>query len=259
MAIAFLVTLIMSGGIDGASFGKGLIEWNLPEGSLSNVLAFLGSSASVLAGMYGTYLGSEKKWEKRDFFNGVMATDAATQVFGTVFISGIIIAVGAVVLNPTGATISKPADLAAMLVPTLGSLASLVMGIALLAAAFAAIMGNTGRSAVFLMAGLDKPTALESKNIKIAAGAIMAAAIVVCFIFGGSPIQVLYFSNVATSIATPVAGLFITLMMWRKDTGVGIKGHKALRNCMTISYIIYAGLMAYALCTAVPKFIGSII
>lgn len=259
MAIAFLVVLLMSGGIDAGRFATGLVTWQLPEGSLPTALAFLGSSATVLAGMYGTHLGSEKEWKKQDLFNGVMAVDAAAQVFGTVVISGLIIAVGAVVLNPTGAAIKAPADLAAMLVPTLGAAAPVVMGVALLAAAFAAIMGNTGRCVVFLMAGLDKPTNLEGRNVKVAAGVVMALAIVVCFIFGGSPVQLLYFSNVATSIATPVAGFFITRMIWREDIACGVRGHKALRICMTISYAVYVCLMAFALARAIPNFIGSLI
>lgn len=259
MAIAFLVVLFMSGGIDTARFATGMVAWQFPEGSIPTVLAFLGSSATVLAGMYGTYLGCEKDWKKQDLFNGVMAVDAAAQVFGTVVISGLIIAVGAVVLNPTGATINAPADLAAMLVPTLGAAAPIVMGVALLAAAFAAIMGNTGRCVVFLMAGLDKSTSLEGHNVKVAAGVVMALAIVVCFIFGGSPVQLLYFSNVATSVATPVAGFFITRMIWREDIACGIRGHKALRVCMTISYVVYVCLMAFALARAIPNFVGSLV
>ena len=259
LTLAFLVTLVMGGGIDGGKAFEGLVTWRFPEGSLTTVLGFLGSSASVLAGMYGTYLGTEKKWDKRDFFNGVMTADAATQVFGTVLISGLIVLVGAVIVNPQGGSIKTAADLAGLVAPVLGQWASLVMGIAILAAAFAAIMGNTGRCVVFLNAGLNKPTGLDSKNVKVSAIALLVFALVVCMIFGGNPVQLVYFSNVATSIATPVAGLFITLMVFRKDLGGKLKFPGGLKACTTVSYVAYAGLMLFALYQAVPKFLGSIL
>lgn len=259
LTLAFLVALIGAGGIDLGKTGAGLINFQFPEGSLTTVLGFLGSSASVLAGMYGSYLGGEKEWKKEDFFNGVMTADAATQVFGTVVISGLIILVGAVIVNPTGGTIKTAKDLAELVAPVLGQWASLVMGIAILAAAFAAIMGNTGRCVVFLNAGLNKPTGLDSKNVKISAIAVLVFALIVCMIFGGNPVQLVYFSNVATSIATPVAGLFITLMIYRKEFNEGALAFPtSLKVCMTISYVAYAGLMGYALVQAVPKFLGSI-
>lgn len=259
LTLSFLVALVMGGGVDGGKFVTGLTRWSFPEGSLVTVLGFLGSSASVLAGMYGTYLGSEKGWNKRDFYNGVMTADAATQVFGTVLISGLILLVGAVIVNPMGGTIKTASDLATLLVPVLGGWSALVMGIALLAAAFAAIMGNTGRCVVFLNAGLNKATGLDSKNVKVSAAALLVFALVVCMIFGGNPVQLVYFSNVATSIATPVAGLFITLMIYRKDLGGKLAFPRGLRVCMTISYACYAGLMLFALYQAVPKFLGSVL
>lgn len=258
MAIAFIVVLVMTGGPDAGATVAGLTQWQFPEGSLVTVLGFLGSSASVLAGMYGTYLGVEKEWKKQDLFNGVMVSDALAQVLGTVVISGVVIIVGAIVLNPTGTDIKNIGDLAVMLEPAFGTFANLVMGIAFLAAAFAAIMGNTGRCSVFLNAGLNKPTSLDSKNIKITAAVILIGAMAIAFAYGSSPIQLTYFSNVLTSIGTPTAGFFITRMIWRKDVSRGIKQPRALQICMTVSYVFYTALMLFALYRAVPNFLGSI-
>ena len=258
MAIAFIVVLVMTGGPDWGATAAGLTQWQFPEGSLVTVLGFLGSSASVLAGMYGTYLGVEKEWKKQDLFNGVMVSDALAQVLGTVVISGAVIIVGAIVLNPTGQDIKNIGDLAVMIEPVFGSFANVVMGIAFLAAAFAAIMGNTGRCSVFLNAGLNLPTNLDSKNIKITAACILLGATAIAFAYGSSPIQLTYFSNVLTSIGTPTAGFFITRMIWRKDVNRGVKQPRALQICMTVSYIFYTALMLFALYRAVPNFLGSI-
>jgi hypothetical protein len=41
----------------------------LPDGSLTTALAYISTNAAVTAGIYGTYLGLEKKW-KKELFTG---------------------------------------------------------------------------------------------------------------------------------------------------------------------------------------------
>ena len=45
-------------------------------------------------------------------------------------------------------------------------------------------------------------------------------------------------SILAACIATPVSGLFILLMLWRKDTTGGLRPPTALRICLTICYVV---------------------
>ena len=45
--------------------GYGLTHWSLPAGSLATALAYVSTNAAVTAGVYGTYLGAEKKMEKK--------------------------------------------------------------------------------------------------------------------------------------------------------------------------------------------------
>lgn len=74
-----------------------------------------------------------------------MLSDACAHVLTVILISGAIVTVGAIVLHPTGLTISSPVQMAGMLEPVLGSKARFVMGAALLGSAFSALMGNTQR------------------------------------------------------------------------------------------------------------------
>ena len=53
---------------------------------------------------------------------------------------------------------------------------------------------------------------------------------IICYSYGGSPTQLILMANVATSIATPVAGLFILLLLWRKDVNEGYKKPTALKT-----------------------------
>lgn len=104
--------------------------------------------------------------EKEDLFNGAMFWDAIAHVVTVVLISGAIILVGAIVLNPQHIAIKAPAQLADLLVPFLGNFAKFVMGIALLGTGFSSLLGNTQRGMVLLSAGLNKDVSLECKIIR---------------------------------------------------------------------------------------------
>lgn len=186
-----------------------------------------------------------------------MLTDAVVHITTVILISGAIVLVGAIVIHPTGNGIKAPAQLADMLVPVMGNAAKYIMGIALLGAGFSSLLGNTQRGVVLLNAGFDKDTRLESNSIRIGSCIVIAIATVICFLYGGSPVQLIYIANVATSIATPVAGLFICMMIWRKDINEGYKQPTALRICMTVSYLFVIVMTFSSLATYVPKLIAS--
>ncbi|MBT9812444.1 metal ABC transporter [Enterocloster citroniae] len=239
MIIAFYVVLIGTGGPDWSQFGVGLVKWQFPEGSMTTALGFLSTHAALTTGIYGTYLGAEKKWKKEDLFNGTMMADSIAHVVGVILISAAVMLVAAIVLNPIGKVVSSPTELAEMLVPVMGSIARPIMGVALLGAGFSSLLGNTQRGVVLLNAGFDRPTSLEDKSIRIGALIVLAVSAVICFAYGGSPTQLIFIANLATAIATPVSGLFIVMMLWRKDTNGGLKkAPTALRVCMTGCYIV---------------------
>lgn len=253
MIISFYVTLIGVGGPEPGGLFRGVVGFKIPEGSLATALAFISTNAAVTAGIYATYLGREKKWRKEDLFNGVMFTDALVHVISVVLISGAIILVGAVVLHPKGLSIETPAQLADMLRPIMGSSAAYIMGAALVGAGFSSLLANTQRGMVLLGAGFDKDVALETRFVRIGCLLCLIFAMIVCYSYGGSPTQLILMANVATSIATPVGGLFILLLIWRSDINKGYKKPTVLRVCMTISYIFVVAMTVSALSNYLPK------
>jgi Mn2+/Fe2+ NRAMP family transporter len=256
MIISFYATLIGVGGPDAGELARGLFGFKIPEGSLATALAFISTNAAITAGIYNTYLGKEKKWKKEDLFNGVMFTDALVHVISVVLISGAIILVGAIVLHPQGLTIKTPAELAEMLVPIMGNAARYIMGIALVGAGFSSLLANTQRGMVLLGAGFNKDVGLETKFVRFGCLACLVFAMIVCYSYGGSPTQLILLANLGTSIATPVGGLFILLLLWRKDVNEGYKKPTALRICMTISYVFALGMTVSALSTQIPKLLA---
>lgn len=258
MILSFYITLIGVGGPSEGELATGLFSFKIPEGSLATALAFISTNVAVTAGIYNTYLGKEKKWNKEDLFNGVMFTDALVHVISVVLISGAIILVGAIVLHPQGLSISAPAQLAALLVPIVGNAATYIMGIALVGAGFSSLLANTQRGMVLLGAGFNKEVGLETKFIRIGCLVCLVIAMAICYSYGGSPTQLILMANVATSIATPVGGLFILLLIWRKDINAGYKKPTTLRICMTISYVFVLIMTFSALSTQIPKLLAAL-
>ena len=257
--VAFFATIVATGGPDAGAMAHGLTHPTLPEGSLTTALAYISTNAAVTAGIYGTYLGLEKKWKKEDLFNGAMTADAVTHIVTVILISGAIVLVGAIVLHPQGIAIKAPAQLGDLLRPFLGNAAPIVMGIAIIGAGFSSLLGNTQRGVVLLNAGLDKEIGLESKPIKALCIACLAIATVICFAYGGSPTQLIFIANVATSVATPVAGLFMVLILWKQELYTGDKAPRVLQVSMTICYIFAVYMTVIALRTQIPNMINSFI
>ena len=247
MIVAFYVTLVGVGGPDWGQLGHGLTHWNFNNGSLTTALAYISTNASVTAGIYGTYLGLEKKWKKEDLFNGALLADAITHVVLVVLISGAIVLVGAIVLNPTGTAIKAPAQLAELLVPIMGVAARFIMGIALVGAGFSSLLGNTQRGVVLLGAGIDKEYGLATNVV----------AALICFSYGGSPTQLIFIANVLTSIATPTAGFFILRLIFRKDVNEGYGTPKVLQWGMVVCYVFACLMTISGLSTQIPNLLRS--
>ncbi|MBR2728486.1 MAG: Nramp family divalent metal transporter [Lachnospiraceae bacterium] len=238
MIICFYATLVSAGGPDWGQLGHAMTHWSFAEGSLATSLAYVSTNAAITAGIYGTYLGLEKKWKLEDLFNGIMVADSIAHVVAVILISGAIFLVGAIVLFPTGTGIRAPAQLGELLVPFLGSAAPYVMGIALLAAAFSSLLGNTQRGMVLLAAGIEKPTQLESNFIRWGSLICIAITTVICFAYGGSPTQLIFIANVSTAIATPFGGFYVTRMIFREDINreLGLRAPRVMQILMVISY-----------------------
>jgi Mn2+/Fe2+ NRAMP family transporter len=199
----------------------------------------------------------EKKWKKEDLFNGALLADAITHVVLVVLISGAIVLVGAIVLNPTGTAIKAPAQLAELLVPIMGTAARFIMGIALVGAGFSSLLGNTQRGVVLLGAGIDKEYGLETKFVRYGCLICIVVAALICFSYGGSPTQLIFIANVLTSIATPTAGFFILRLIFRKDVNEGYGTPKVLQWGMVVCYVFACLMTVSGLSTQIPNLLRS--
>lgn len=253
MIIAFYSTLIGTGGPSATAMGSSLIALNIPEGAAPLTLAFISTNASIMTGIYGTYLGVEKKWTKADLFNGVMKADAIAHIVGVIAISAAIVLVGAVVLHPQGISVTEPHQLAEMIEPIMGKWANIIMGVAFVGAGFSSLLGNTQRGVVLLNAGINKPVGLETKAVKWGSLVVIVFSALIAFFYKGSAVELIYIANVATAIATPVAGFFMCKLLWRKDINKGYGAPLKLQISMTLSYVFCVAITVYAIAVNVMK------
>lgn len=109
---------------------------------------------------------------------------------------------------------------------------------------------------VLLGAGFDRDVGLETKFIRIGCLVCLIITMIICYSYGGSPTQLILMANVATSIATPVGGLFILLLLWRDDVNEGYKKPTVLRICMTISYVFVLVMTYFGMKSYIPQVIA---
>ena len=81
----------------------------------------------------------------------------------------------------------------------------------------------------------------------------------ICYCYGGSPIQLIFVANIATAIATPFGRFFVMRMLFRKDVNEGYKTPRVLQICMVISYLFALVMTFSALWNYIPKLIHSLI
>ena len=166
-----------------------------------------------------------------------MLADAISHVITVILISGSVVLVGAIVLNPQGTKNHSACTVGGAAGAVSWKCGKICHGTCSLGSRIFFLLGNTQRGMVLLNAGFDKEVGLESGSIRWGCVLCLVFALIVCFSYGGSPTQLIFIANVATAIATPVGGLFITMMIWRKDVSCGMKPPRVLQICMTVSYL----------------------
>lgn len=242
MLVCFLIAVIASGGPDWSSFFKGLVTPQFPEGSLATALGLVSTSATITAGMYGTYLGKEKNWKLADMSNGIAVTDTASHALSVSLISLLIMMTGAIVLNPQSVVISSPAELANLLRPALGGAAPIVMGVSIIGAAFSSLLGTSQRTAVLALDGIGLPYGLDKPLTKIVGACVILIGLVVALIYGKQPVQLILTAQIATAVATPLSGIFIILALFKKKINGSEKRPAVLLGFVIASYLVALGL-----------------
>ena len=191
---------------------------SFPDGSAALVVGVVATTFSVVGAFYQIQLVREKGWGPGDY-----ATARRDAVVGTVILgllSVVMMVAAAAVLNPAGANVTSPADMAGVLEPTVGRWASILFALGLWAAAFSSLVGNStiGGSMLAGALGIERG-GLASTRVKVCITVVMVLGGVVAVVFGGIPVQLIMTAQAVTILVVPLIGVALVVLARHRDRG----------------------------------------
>lgn len=216
MIVIYVVTAVISQP-DLREVARGLVP-SVPDGSTALVVSAVATTFSVVGAFYQIQLVREKGWTPEQFGDARRDAALGSLILGT--LSLVIMVATAAVLNPIGASVSSPADMAVILEPTLGRWATVLFALGLWAAAFSSLLGNStiGGSMLAGALGIDRG-GLDSKAVKVCITVVIALGGVVATVFGGIPVQLILTAQAVTILVVPLIGIALVILARSRDRG----------------------------------------
>ncbi|MDQ4001787.1 MAG: Nramp family divalent metal transporter [Actinomycetota bacterium] len=209
MLMTFVVTAFLSGP-DWGEAARGFIP-SLPGGQAGLlVVALIGTNFSVTAAFYAGYAIREKG-TGRDRYRETTLTDTLAGVIAPGVMTILVIVAAAAVLQPQGATVESPADMARVLEPTIGPLASTIFALGFFGAAFSSLMMAATAGGSVLSDAFGWGNRLSSNRVKAAVTVVYLFGATVAVIFGSSPVQLIIIAQALTIFVVPFVGL---ILLW---------------------------------------------
>lgn len=226
----------------------------MPAGSMAMMLSLLGTTASLGTVAYGSSLAKEKGYTLADIKKGGMAMD----VIGGVVVIGIVslacFFVGANLLPM--APIKNGMDLANALAGLLGAFIRPLFGIAFLSAAISSMMMAPKLGINLLLQALNKDSGMENKIENIVSLIMILFAVVIVFLYGGVPAQLLTVAQIGGVINTPILGLMTILLLNNKKEMKEYKIGMVYNVALVISYIVVMITVINNLVTIISSFMA---
>ena len=208
LVVIFLITMVVARP-DVGQVVAGLVP-RLPSGSAALVVGAAATTFSVVGALYQIQLVREKGWTAADYRSARKDAVAGTLILGG--LSFVIMVAAAAVLNLRGASVQSPADMAAILEPSIGGWASTLFALGLWAAAFSSLVGNSTIGGSMLAGALDiESGGLSSARVKVCISVVILLGGVVAAIFGGLPVQLIITAQAVTIFVVPLIGV---LLVW---------------------------------------------
>lgn len=208
LVVIFLITMVVARP-DLGQLVAGLVP-SFPSGSAALVVGAAATTFSVVGALYQIQLVREKGWTAADYRTARKDAVAGTLILGG--LSFVIMIAAAAVLNPRGVSVQSPADMAAILEPSIGGWASTLFALGLWAAAFSSLVGNSTIGGSMLAGALDIETGgLSSAKVKACISVVILLGGIVAAVFGGLPVQLIITAQAVTIFVVPLIGV---LLVW---------------------------------------------
>jgi len=215
---------------------------SLPKGSFPVTAAMIGTTFSVVAALYQSYLVQEKGWRLAEYRAGIR--DAIAGIIVLVFITTIIVMTSGAVIHPKGLRVETAADMARQLEPLLGTSSKWLFCLGLWAAAFSSFIVNSLIGGGLLSDGLGLGGKMGTMPSKLLAAAVMLIGMAVAIAFKGTPVNMLIFLQGLTVVFVPGCALVMILMLNdREIMGEHVNGR--LANAASLAGFVALCIVAY--------------
>jgi len=204
MIVAFLGNLVFVKP-NPTEVAMGLVPTSLPENFLHELAALVGTTFSLAACLYHSYLIQEKGCKREDLKDALQNTVTAVVVLA--LITTLVICTSAASLFPAGIAVASAADMAVQLGALFGPSAKYIFSMGLVAAAFSSMVVNALIGGTLLSDSLGWGKSMQSFGPRLFAAIILLAGMLVAVFFRGNIVHALVLAQAATVVAVPAIGL----------------------------------------------------
>ena len=198
---------------------EGLVP-TIPDGSMTVVIALIGTCLSANAAFFTSYGTQERKRTEADY-RDITIVDTIPGITAPGIMTALVILVAAKVFNgPLGAEgmVSTIAGLSKVFEPVAGSVGTWIFSLGYFAAAFSAMTANATAGGIMLSDALGRGASASTKTARIFSGVILTWGVVITAIFGGtSPVALIVLAQSLTVLTAPILAFLLVYLSTRAD------------------------------------------
>ena len=245
MGVVFLITAIASP-VDWGAAVSGLFTPALPEGqnAQKGILTAVGLIGTTIV-PYNLFLHASGAAER--FKDPEQVSDARFDCVLSIGLGGLIsmaiLICAAANMNAAGITVSNGKDMALALTPLLGSWATFMIGVGLLAAGFSSAITAPLSAAYAVNGVLSWGKTIKDMKFKVIWMIVLLAGCLMAIFLGSSPTQLILVAQAANAILLPIMAFFVMYVANGKHLGKW-RNH-AFANICGVVFILITLFMCY--------------
>lgn len=249
MSLVFLTTAIVVQP-DIVAILKGMFIPNIDDGELLLVMGLVGTTVVPYNLFLHASIVKEKYRSVREL-SDLRKENATAIIIGGIISISIIITSGATIFGDEG--IRSAADMADQLKPLLGSWSGYFLGIGLFAAGISSAITAPLAAAYAAKGILGWDDHTRSMKFRLVWGLILLLGILASM-FGGSPILIIQFAQVANGILLPIVAIFLIYLM-NSSKLLGVYTNTVVQNLLGFLVIVVALALGFRSLNAVFQFL----
>ncbi|MEG0323023.1 MAG: Nramp family divalent metal transporter [Raoultibacter sp.] len=243
MGVVFAVTAFASSP-DWGAVVQGLFVPSLPAEGSAGILTAVGLIGTTIV-PYNLFLhasGASERWKDPEQVPDARIDAVISIGLGGIISMAILICAAANIYG-TGTVVTNGKDMALALQPLLGSWATWMIGLGLLAAGFSSAITASLSAAYAVNGVLGWKKTLKDMKFKVIWMIVLVAGCIMAMVLGKSPTELILVAQAANAILLPFIAFFVMYCANGKDLGK-FKNH-LFANCAGVVIIVVTLFMCY--------------